>query len=287
MTDAGIDNWKAILAAATRVEVFPGDVSDERGSGAEPTVAVTEADDIRDLIERLQVKKLVKPPDRTFGQATFRLFGPEGELATVVLHDGAVLRWDRWKDEGTLERGHRIVAWLARRGISISAQVAARLKEQRRQKDQELQTWVDAIPVSLRELTPHIFASGAAGQIAPRLVEEAEELVTRQLPDETERCATLLLWCGSGTGRLTGHPPHETFPDELLKRISVAAVLQTVTARSSAAVSSGAARHLAHPRARTRQELAQADRVALQELITAAAQAGREDLAEGVRRRLG
>lgn len=280
MTHADISDWEAILAATTRVEVHPvaldgGDVPmSER-------IEVSEPDAVRELTERLEVAALAQPPAHTMGQVQFRLSGAEGDLATVVLHDGAALRWDRWDQEGTIARGHRLVAWLARNGISLSALVAAKLKDERARKGSDREAWIAAIPKCLGELAPHMFAIEAHGAIPERFLDEAATLLARGIPDDGERHAALFAWSGEGTGLLTGYPVREGIPHELLKRAPVGEILANVGAEAPDSVRLGAARHLAGHR--RPEELVDVEPERVNVLVAYAEEAGQAELAEALR----
>lgn len=276
---------------ADRVEIYRCGM--ENGAPLnDDRVDITDSAEVRELTERLAVTDETTSDFHGSGHVTFRLLAGESELSTVVMHDGVVLRGEHWDDAATLERSARLIAWLARRQVSLSAILAKKIKEQRqqnaagRQGDLEARdAWLEAIPAALEELRPHFLATEAAGSIPEPMVDEADQKLTEAMPDETARCAALLAWLGTGTGRLSKQPTYEDIADELVKRLPLSAVKEALKGAPSQAVRLGAAKHLAG-RGRSKKELAGINERVIGQLLSEAKVAGWTQVADALRERV-
>lgn len=282
--------WTEILAMTDRVEIYRCGM--ENGAPLnDDRVDVTEPTEVRELMERLAVTDEVSEFHGP-GHVTFRLLAGEGELTTVVLHEGVALRGEHWDGGATLEKSARLIAWLARREVSLSAILAGRIKEQRAQNAEARQrtlaardAWIEAIPPALEEMRPHFLATEAAGSVPEPMLDEADRKLAAAVPDETDRCVALLAWLGTGTGRLREQPAYEDIADELVKRLPLSAVKAALKGDPSRAVRLGAARHLAG-RGRNKKDLAGINERVIGQLVSEAKLAGWTQVAEALRERV-
>lgn len=274
--------WAETVAAADRIEVYPAGMENGAPATAEGMLTIADPEAVQVLAERLAISDEQTPVSGP-GDVTLRLYRGDELLDTVAIHHGEVLVGAGWEGPAAVAKPPRLISWLARNGISLAGLAAARLKAQRTGKATERQNWIDAMPTPLKgALAPHLMATEMAGSIPDRLVDEAEQVLEAGIPDDSERCAALLTWHAQGTCLLVGQPTYEDIPNELLKRVPLELV--AVTLHATDATKLGAARHFGS-RARTRDELRTLD-PALGETVAAAAEsAGRQGIAEEVRKR--
>lgn len=278
----GTADWADKVAAADRIEVYPAGMVDGAPASVEGMLIISEPAAVQELAERLAVSDEDASASGP-GHVTLRLYGGDDILETVAVHHGEVLAGDDWERPLAVAKPPRLIAWLARNGVSLAGLAAARLKAQRAEKITERQAWIDAMPRPLKgDLAPHLMATEMAGSIPERLLDEAYAVLSAGLPDEGERCVALLTWHAQGTYRLSGQPIYEDIPNELLKRLPLAVVVEALAVSEVARL--GAARHFGS-RARTREELADLDPGVGETLGAAADNAGRQGVAEEVRKR--
>lgn len=283
--------WTEILALTNRVEIYRSGM--ENGAPlSDDRVDITDPAEVRELTERLAVTDEVDSDCRGSGHVTFRLYAEGQELSTVALHDGVALRGEHWQEGATLAKGARLTAWLARRQVSLSALLANKIKE-RRQQNAEVNrralaardAWIEALPAPLEDMRPHFLATEVAGSIPQPMLDEADQKLTRAMPEETARCAALLAWLGTGTGRLSGQPAYEDIADELVTRLPLAAVKAALKAEPTVEVRLGAARHFAR-RGRTKKELTKINERVIGQLVSEAKLAGWTQVADALRERV-
>ncbi|WP_329149398.1 hypothetical protein OG275_33085 [Streptomyces niveus] len=87
------------------------------------------------------------------------------------------------------------------------------------------------------------------------MLAELTDRLQLTFPDPVERVLALLDWCGSGSGRCSGHPVHEGVPGELLGRVPIADLLAALAdSRAEERHDAGAVRHLVGRKTRPRQK---------------------------------
>lgn len=278
----GTAAWADTVARTDRVEVYPAGMEDGAPTSAEGMLTIDDSEAVQVLAERLATSDDEAQASGP-GHVTLRLYAGDDLLDTVAIHHGEILVGAAWDAPLAVAKPPRLISWLARNGVSLAGLAAARLKAQRAGKVSERQAWIDAMPTPLKgPLAPHLMATEMAGSIPDRLIDEAEQELVAGLPDDSERCAALLTWHAQGTCLLTGQPTYEDIPNELLKRLPLDLV--AVTLHATDATKLGAARHFAS-RARTREEIWTLDPAVGETVAAAAEAAGRQRIAEEVRKR--
>lgn len=121
---------------------------------------------------------------------------------------------------------------------------------------EEERNWLAAMPAGLEGTADRILAlSRTGGRTSRGLLAELRDRLQLTFPDPVERVLALLNWCGSGSGRCSGYPVHESVPGELLGRVPIADLLAALAdPRAEERHDAGAVRHLVGWKTRPRQK---------------------------------
>ncbi|MCB5164564.1 hypothetical protein LG634_06915 [Streptomyces bambusae] len=220
----------------------------EADPGGRASVDLSQASDLDRLRTAMAVGKLPGHACACAGDVRFEFLGPHGErVADVVLHHSEALRWDGWEGLAVLKDGASLLRWLAEHGLAGPLTREEDAASVRRRQDAEEADWIAAVPPALASLTGSMLALSRTGSHpAPEFLADAHARLQQADPDPVDRALLLLAWCGAGSGRYSGFPPHEAVPGRLLADVplaEIAAALGHPTAgpRHDA----GAVRHLA------------------------------------------
>lgn len=191
------------------------------------------------------------------GDVRFEVFDRDGgRLAAVVLHHGATLRWGRWESDAVLTDGRLLLEWLDGHGIPGPMRQFEADRQRAEKEAEEERDWLAAMPAGLEGLVDRILVlSRTGGRPSPELLAELTDRLRLTLPDPVERVLALLAWHGSGSGRCSGYPLHESVPDELLGRVPIDDLLAALASpRAEERHDAGAVRHLMGWKTRPRQK---------------------------------
>ncbi|MEV4313109.1 hypothetical protein [Actinocrispum sp. NPDC049592] len=190
------------------------------------------------------------------GDVRFEFVDSEGaSLADAVLHHGVALRWDGWQGLAVLQDGGLLLRWLDEHSLRGPLRQAEEAATQRQKAAAEEAAWLAAAPPALRELVESMLRSELGVDLSAEFVAEARELLWRAVPDPVDRVLSLLVWCGSGSGRLSGYPSHEKLPDLLLRDVPIAEIIAGLQApHADGRHTKGAVRHLRGWRTRRKQK---------------------------------
>ncbi|MEV8332032.1 hypothetical protein [Streptomyces niveus] len=191
------------------------------------------------------------------GDVRFEVFDQDGgRLAVVILHHGATLRWGQWESDAVLADGRLLLAWLDEHGMPDPVQQFEADRLRAGKSAEEECNWLAAMPTGLEGTADRILdLSRTGGMPSPELLAELTDRLQLTFPDPVERVLALLDWCGSGSGRCSGHPVHEGVPGELLGRVPIADLLAALAdSRAEERHDAGAVRHLVGRKTRPRQK---------------------------------
>jgi hypothetical protein len=191
------------------------------------------------------------------GDVRFEVFDRDGgQLATVVLHHGATLRWGQWESDAVLADGRLLLAWLDEHGMADPMQQFEADRQRAEEGTKEERNWLAAMPAGLEGTADRILdLSRTGGSPSPALLGELADRLQLTFPDPVERVLALLDWHGSGSGRCSGYPVHEGVPGELLGRVPIADLLAGLAdPRAEERHDAGAVRHLVGWKTRPRQK---------------------------------
>ncbi|MEU8949325.1 hypothetical protein [Streptomyces sp. NPDC048489] len=191
------------------------------------------------------------------GDVRFELFDRDGErLSALVLHHGATLRWGQWESDAVLVDGRLLLAWLDEVGMPGPMQQFEADRRQAEESAEEKRSWLAAMPAGLEEAADRILDLSRTGSgPSPELLAELTHRLLAALPDPVERVLALLGWYGSGSGRCSGYPLHESVPGELLRGVAMADLLAGLAdPRAEERHDAGAVRHLVGWKTRPRQK---------------------------------
>lgn len=282
-----MDSWEHILTATRRVDVFNCGMTDGEPITPGPPALIVEGDDLASLLNSLAIGELSGSYCMCLGETTFHLFDEHGQiLAQVAMHHGASLRWDGWDSDALLLDGPSLVSWLDARGISEPAARIAADRAMRERSAQQADSWVSAAPTGVRPFIDQLLQTSNTGSQPPALLEQLEQTLSVEFPDLNARCAAVLGWHSAGSGRRSGYPLHEDYPDKVLDTMPIATVIEVASTTTDAAVQLGTARHLSGWKARTPAELAQVPDELSARLISLSREHGRTDVADALERLL-
>jgi hypothetical protein len=143
----------------------------------------------------------------------------------------------------------------------------------------EERTWVAAMPGSVMHYREAMLALTRTGEgPSPELLRQFSQTLQEADSDEGHRIRALLSWHASGSGRCSGYPIHECFPEELLLAQTPGALLAVLSAPDlTAAETAGAARLVAGWPARHRPEFSHLPPAAWDRLTAAADEGDDQD----------
>jgi hypothetical protein len=144
-------------------------------------------------------------------------------------------------------------------------------------------SWVAACPEGAAHLVEELLEISRTGsRLSAGLSARLEQALCTQFPDQRQRCAALLRWHSSGTGRRSGYPMHEDVPGDLLCTFPIEVIIEVATDTEDVDVLLGAARHLSGWKTRTSTELAQVPSELVTRLIELSSTQG-TDVADALR----
>jgi len=162
-------------------------------------------------------------------------------LATIGLHHGLSIRWDRWKFDARLADGSKIVNWLADHGMPGLKQQREESLRRSEEACKAYHLWYQAMPACLR---PYI------EQIARPITSSSPDLVPlrqaleQTYPDPVEQAWVLFKCFGHGRGPWSGFPMYEEVPEMLLLGLPISILIQALDRFSvGSAEMEGAARY--------------------------------------------
>jgi len=278
-----MDSWVEILAATCRVEVFECGMAPSGEPLTPGWPLVVDGAEVAGLLEALAIAQPGDGYCMCLGETTFRLMDADGRvLARAALHHGTSLRWDGWDSDAMLLDGALLVRWLDAHGISGPAAEADASRARRSADERDQRRWVDACPQGAVPLLDELLLISRPGSQPAGLADRLEQALCTEFPDRKQRCAALLRWYASGSGRRSGHPMHEKVPDDLLRTSSIDEIIEVAASSDDVDVLLGAARHLSGWKARTPKELATVPSALATRLIELSSSPGRTDVAVGL-----
>ncbi len=225
----------ALFKKVTRARVLDGGTARGKALGKEVLLDISDAQAIAILQDCLAIVE----DESTFGHCmclgdqALELYAGRRLVATIGLHHGRSIRWEAWKHDALLQDGHRLLTWLAERGVT--APLEAYEEDQRRAEAyrQAAAKWQGAMPKCLLPFWDQMQASAggmvafiptpqggqpregqiqaATGDLAPLL-----RALEAEYPDVEQRVLALFRWYGSGQGPWSGFPSYESVAEGLL-----------------------------------------------------------------------
>jgi hypothetical protein len=198
--------------------------------GQEVLLDITAADELTEFFELLAIVESENGWHcMCDGEHALELRDNDGAvLAVLGLHHGSSIRWDEWSSDGQLAKRGAIFEWMARRGVTGPFD---RYEEEKRDQQEAValeQSWIEAAPEAVQDLVPHMLGSSRTGSVDPELLRRARSQPEISYPESADRAWVLLRWNAAGSGRCSGHPSHERFPQDLLLTIDTTAVVQAI-----------------------------------------------------------
>ncbi|MFF7250690.1 hypothetical protein ACFZBU_43310 [Embleya sp. NPDC008237] len=201
--------------------------------------------------DRLRVAMSVESPLQwrcmCGGDVRFEFFDADARhLTAVVLHHGAMLRWEGWAGDAVLTDGQGLLRWLHARGAPGPLRKAEEDELRRVQRKLEEERWLAAMPDALDDLSDRLLGLSRSPEIVSSgFLVELHDRVRQAIPDSTGRALALLAWHSGGTGRCSGYPVHEDVPSLLLKDLPIGDIIAALQdPRADARHHAGAVRHL-------------------------------------------
>jgi len=239
LRDADLDD---AFRGANAYEILDGPPSEGGTARRHVLLARSSPDDLRSLREALRLGE-VGGHCMCAGDATLRLLGAEGVLATIGLHHGTSIRWsDRWRFDARLASPDDLANLFAAQGWSRYREL---LDEGARRAIDDVaaqERWLAAMPDPLRPLSAELTDDTGVPR-ADRLAAARTALLT-SLGSEIAAVRTLLGWYGAGRGPWSGFPAYEAVAEHLLMTFSTATLVAALDGDLDARQLAGAARHL-------------------------------------------
>jgi hypothetical protein len=262
-----------VLAQVTHVRVLDWE---EVGRGIlQRTRVLAEFKDAESVTELRKCLRIVEDP-ATFGhcmclgEEAIELRSGAESLATIGLHHGLSIRWDKWKHDAILKNPPRLLAFLAERGVPGPLERYERALREAEEAKRAAARWGNAMPSCLAPFwegmmkqdwgfrTVRPSAAIPAPEARSRKPEAFRRLTSdmaamrraleTSLPDPTQRALALFGWLGSGAGPWSGCPSYECVAERLLLEEGTEQLVAALARTSDALTAShleGAARHFA------------------------------------------
>lgn len=179
------------------------------------------------------------------GEPTLEFYKGKKLVATVSIHHGRSIRWDKWKWDALLVGNENLLNWLSKRNVNKPKEEYEENLRHAAEAEKQYQKWENAIPECLRAQWKKI-NWGSPIEPTETTVSELFQVAKNNYVNQDELILALLGWYGSGEGPWSGFPSYETTPERLLLRIETEDILKVVTSqRLTFSQMEGASRYLA------------------------------------------
>lgn len=179
------------------------------------------------------------------GEPTLEFYKGKKLIATVSIHHGRSIRWDKWKLDALLVGNENLLNWLSKRNVKKPKEEYEENLRQAAEAERQYQKWESAIPECLRAKWKKI-NWGSPIEPTETTVSELFQIAKKNYRNQDEIILSLLGWYGSGAGPWSGFPSYETAPERLLLRIETKDILKVVTSQKlTFSQMEGASRYLA------------------------------------------
>lgn len=229
------------LARVTKVRIIKGSVIDGKTLGTE---VLYETNDTASIAAFKDCLRIIEDP-QSFGHCmchgdhAIELFDEDNPLMVLGLHHGYSIRWDRWKHDGVLQDGTKLLNWLDERGVSGPKLQAEEDQKRELAAQRAEEIWISAMPKSIAAMWKQLDANQMQDMVAgvPRSQQTTQKLyqcataLQKDFPDKHERILALLRWFGSGAW-ITGEiPVYELVPAALLYMVQPKEILAAAESR--------------------------------------------------------
>jgi hypothetical protein len=237
-----------VLKKVNRVRVLQGGVIRGKALGTEVLLEVSDPGALSTLSECLMIIEDENAFGHCmcFGEQALELYAGPHLVAMIGLHHGRSIRWDAWKHDALLEDGHRLLVWLADRGVTSPLEAYQEGESRAEVYRQAAIRWQQAMPACLSPFWEEMQAASGnrvlfipfspKGQGRQRQVEEVIGRIIQLLqvlesayPNQDIRILELFRWYGSGTGAWNGFPLYERVPEELLLAFRASQLVTALT----------------------------------------------------------
>lgn len=213
------------LEAATRVVVLPGGFAT-----AGPPQPLLDCSDPQAFDALRKTLAIVESPDSFWcacpGGPDLALYAGDKRLSTITLHHGKAIVLHGWDSQAWLRDNVKVLDWLADHGVP---EPRREFQEDERRGAENLraeEAWRAAIPPPLRRDADQWMNVGAPDA---KEVANAEKLLTAAYRDKRQMILALFEWFGSSGGRWSGFPSYESFPEFLLLRQPIDALIDAAS----------------------------------------------------------
>ena len=233
MTTAPTDRDLASVLQRARGAVFSGK-SGRDGDQLERALLIVDQSDLASLREAMRLAAGPGPHCMCSGDMELTITG-EGVFERITLHHGYTLRWPgawEWCDVA-LADPDAFAKWLAERGVSRYLDEHAQRSSEHARRQVEVERWITAVSAPIRTRVAALIDADYFALQAPAHPEVVAYVAALRgaLGADEHVALALLRWYGSGVGRWSGFPVHETLPESMLEALGLARVLDAVMAR--------------------------------------------------------
>jgi hypothetical protein len=163
------------------------------------------------------------------GDPFIELHAGQRVVATLSYHHGVSIRWDAWTYDAVLAEPDKLLDWMSAHGAPGPRAAVEEARRRAEDSERSSQRWLAAMPVPLRPFWDQLDPFPDAERYQPSLA-----ALAAALPNTADQILALLAWFGSGAGRWSGYPSHESVAEQLLLRFPPTAIADALTAPTPA-----------------------------------------------------
>ena len=201
-----------------------------------------------DDIQSIRSLLMIREDNSAFGYCmclggpTIEFYSNYRLVATIGLHHGESIRWDKWKCDVLLKDNEKFLAWLAINNVTKPKQEYEDTLRRQTERENRYWKWFSAMPQCLRsrwkEIDWHV-----PGEPTKKTIEDLWSIASAAYPDQNDLILALTGWYG--TGDWFSSQPYERAPEELLLRMDTQKIVKSIMgSKLSYSQMEGAARYL-------------------------------------------
>lgn len=214
-TQAALDS---LLSRVARVRALEGGMANGRPLGNAVLLDTSMEFDLAELKQSLAILDGPGGHCMCCGGPTLEFLSSQSEtLAAIGIHHGRSVRRAAWKDDAELLDGHRLLDWLAQRGVPGPLAEFFEAQQRDEQGRADWLRWQAAMPDCLKQLPTDVWQRVTeTSDLTP-----VQQALSTEYPDLRTRILAIFRWFGNGAGPWTGFPAYEQLAEQILLQTPV------------------------------------------------------------------
>lgn len=206
-----------LMAGTDRILIKDSCVSRGKAWNNEVVLSITDAAGVKTCSELLEI---VEPSEwfgcMCLGDYAIEFYQGQRRRATIGLHHGFSIRYDKWYGDAKLAKADQLLQFLAERGLRKPLEDQEETRKQNEAYALQQRQWLEVAPDCFANYTEHHNLT----LMFP--VEQIEQELEAEIPGTQERITRLLRTYGCSESPWSGYPSYEELPHQLLERVPAA-----------------------------------------------------------------